>query len=147
MNLVQIHAAKLAGILASLLLALPPAATAQSISEETPPATCGNRLVTGITCSGRYCDNLQPICGTARHEIFDIRWSAFVSEEGNALARCNVANPFERVDWPAGEPLPAMVTSPSMKSVGASGSGSGSQRYCSGELGASSKRLCRCGCA
>lgn len=113
MNLVQIHAAKLAGITASLLLALPLQASAQAISEETPPATCGNRLVTGITCSGRYCDNLQPICGSARHEIFDIRWSAFVSEEGDALARCNVPNPFERGDWPAGEP--AFITGFSCK--------------------------------
>jgi hypothetical protein len=79
-------------------------AFAQPISEETPPATCGNRLVAGITCTGRYCDNIEAICGPGRRELYDIRWSKFVSEEGDAVAQCNVPNPFERGDWPAGEP-------------------------------------------
>lgn len=77
---------------------------AQSVSEETPPATCGNRLVAGITCAGSYCDNVTPICGSSRHELYDIRWSAFVSEEGDGTVGCNVSNPFERGDWPSGEP-------------------------------------------
>lgn len=93
-----------AAIFSFLMLAFGPSALAQAISEETPPATCGNRLVAGITCTGRYCDNIEPICGAVRHELYDIRWSKFVSEEGDAVANCNVSNPFERGDWPAGEP-------------------------------------------
>lgn len=86
------------------MLALGVAGTVLAISEETPPATCGNRLVTGITCGGSYCDNLTPSCGRTLHEIYDIRWTDFVSEEGDGVASCNVSNPFERGDWPAGEP-------------------------------------------
>ena len=78
--------------------------SAQSISEETPPISCGHLLVRGVTCTGRYCDNMKPICGAQRHEIYNIRWSKFVSEEGDATANCNVSNPYERGDYPAGEP-------------------------------------------
>ena len=75
-----------------------------TISEETPPTSCGNKLLTGITCSGGYCDNISPICGSVIRNIYDIRWSGFVSEEGTAVANCNVPNPFEKGDWPTGEP-------------------------------------------
>ena len=50
-------------------------------------------------------------------------------------------------DCDAGEPLPAIVTRPSMKSVGASGSGNGLQRSWSGVTGPLPKSLCRFGCA
>jgi hypothetical protein len=74
-----------------------------TISDETPPTSCGNKLVTGIKCAGRYCDNITPICGSVIRDIYDIRWSGFVSEEGSAVANCNVPNPFDRVDSPEGE--------------------------------------------
>lgn len=93
-----------ARLLSTLMLSLAVTGSALAISEETPPATCGNRLVTGITCDGRYCDKLTPSCGGTIHDIYDIRWTAFVSEEGSAVASCNVPNPFERGEWPAGEP-------------------------------------------
>jgi hypothetical protein len=88
-------------------------AFAKPISEETPPTSCGNKLVTGIKCTGKYCDNIAPICGSSVHEIYDIRWSGFVSEEGSAVASCNVSNPYERGDWPDGEP--AFITGFSCK--------------------------------
>src|SRR5690606_34493374 len=47
----------------------------------------------------------------------------------------------------AGEPLPAIVNSPSTKSAGCAGIGSGSQRNWSGVTGPSPKSLCRRGCA
>src|SRR6185437_15906094 len=47
----------------------------------------------------------------------------------------------------AGPPLPAIVTRPSTKSVGFSGSGSGSQRNWFGVAGASSKRLWSMACS
>lgn len=95
---------KIAFLLSVALLLTTISGFAQTISEETPPTTCGNRLVTGITCTGSYCDNITPICGSSAHEIYDIRWSGFVSEEGRAVASCNVSNPWERGDWPDGEP-------------------------------------------
>lgn len=76
----------------------------QTVSEETPPGTCGNRLVAGITCTGRYCDRIGLICGTTIRQLYDVKWTSFVSEEGSATASCNVSNPFERGDWPGGEP-------------------------------------------
>lgn len=94
---------KLRGALIALLGAAA-SAGAQSISEETQPGTCGNRLVAGVTCSGRYCDNMRLECGSGRHELYDIRWTPHVSEEGDATASFNVPNPWERGDWPAGEP-------------------------------------------
>lgn len=88
----------------TLVLSLGIAGSALAISEETAPATCGNRLVAGVTCDGRYCDNLTPICGGAIHEIYDIRWTRLVSEEGDGVAACHVSNPFERGDFAGGEP-------------------------------------------
>jgi hypothetical protein len=60
--------------------------------------------VAGIICRGGYCDNVEPICGTSIQEIYDIRWSRFVSEEDGGEVGCNVPNPYERGDWGAGEP-------------------------------------------
>jgi len=101
------------GLLLAALLFSVSGFAADTISEETPPTSCGNRLVVGITCKGSYCDNITPICGNAIHDIYDIRWSHFVSEEGSAVAKCNVTNPFERGDWPEGEP--AFITGFSCK--------------------------------
>ena len=91
------------GAFLALLIAAS-SAGAQSISEETSPGTCGKNLVAGITCNGSYCDNMTLICGSARNEIYDIRWTKHVSEEGEATAACHAPKPFERGDWPAGEP-------------------------------------------
>jgi len=93
------------GLTASLLvLFLGFEAPAQTISEETTPVSCGRNLVAGITCRGGYCDNITPICGGFNQDVYDIRWSQFVSEENGGEVSCNVTNPFERGDWPAGEP-------------------------------------------
>ena len=65
---------------------------AASVSDETPPSSCGNGLVAGISCAGSYCDNIKPICGpTGLHLIQDIEWTRFVSEEGTG-ASCSVVN-------------------------------------------------------
>ncbi|MEM7050177.1 MAG: hypothetical protein AAF604_10970 [Acidobacteriota bacterium] len=89
---------------AALLLACLPAG-AQRFSEENPPSTCGKNLLAGITCSGRYCDNLALRCGSRSYDLYDIEWSRrFVSEEGEGTASCHVSNPFERGDLPHGEP-------------------------------------------
>lgn len=75
-----------------------------TISDETPPTTCGNKLITGLKCAGGFCDNLTPVCGKVVRNIYDIRWTQFVSDEGGAVASCNVSNPYERGDYPNGEP-------------------------------------------
>lgn len=90
--------------IAALLLAGVGTAHAERISDETPPTSCGNRLLAGITCAGRYCDDITPICGGTVRDLYDIRWTRFVSEEGGGEMACNVSNPFERGDWPSGEP-------------------------------------------
>jgi hypothetical protein len=37
------------------------------ISEETPPATCARgSFISGIRCTGRYCDNIQISCARFR---------------------------------------------------------------------------------
>ncbi|MEM6793375.1 MAG: hypothetical protein AAF725_05305 [Acidobacteriota bacterium] len=81
------------------LLALCAAASpalSDSISEETPPITCGNQLLAGISCSGKFCDNIQPICGSGRYAIDDIFWTRFGSEEGRGEVSCEQGGPGER---------------------------------------------------
>jgi len=94
--------------LLALFLAVGLPLIASALSEETAPVTCGNRLLVGITCSGRYCDNITPICGSTRHDLFDIDWTKYVSEEGEATATCGVANPFDR--WEGASDPPAFIT-------------------------------------
>lgn len=82
-------------------------AMAQRTSEENQPATCGNRLIVGITCEGRYCDDITPICGDTTYEPYDIRWTTLVSEEGDGVADCHLLTPFEKADCPGG---PAFIS-------------------------------------
>ncbi len=59
------------------------AASLGPISEETPPAACdAGSFVSGITCQGRYCDNIQIFC--ARFPGADLgrtEWRPWISEE------------------------------------------------------------------
>ena len=92
----------MASLVLMLVFSLP--GFGQTVSEEGPPVTCGNRLVAGLTCSGRFCDNLTPICGAQVYDLYDIRWTGYVSEEGRGEVACNISNPVERGDLPRGEP-------------------------------------------
>jgi hypothetical protein len=61
------------------------------ISEETPPAVCwAGWFVSGIRCTGRYCDNIEITCtkipgGTVGA---DHRWTPWVSEKRTSTAWC-----------------------------------------------------------
>lgn len=98
---------KSAMILAAAVMSLHSLSSfADTISEETPPTSCGNKLVFGIKCSGRYCDNITPVCGFTTYKIYDVKWTKFVSEERGGTISCNVPNPSEKEhgNWGAGEP-------------------------------------------
>lgn len=75
-----------------------------AVSEETPPKSCGAQLLDGITCSGRYCDNIGLKCGPRVYNVYNWQWTRHVSEESGGRMNCNVRNPFDQVDAPAGEP-------------------------------------------
>ena len=66
--------------------------SAQAISEETPPGTCGNRLLAGVTCTGDFCDNIYLRCGTSSRLLYNVTWTGFVSEEGTGRASCYLRN-------------------------------------------------------
>jgi hypothetical protein len=70
----------------------------QITSDELAPVSCGNRLVAGITCTGRYCDNIKAICGGPAHQIYQMKWMPFVSEEGNAVTTCALPAFFGKAD-------------------------------------------------
>ena len=92
-----------------LALSLSTPGFAKSISDETPPTSCGNRLVAGIKCAGSYCAKITPLCGPHRgYGIHDVEWTGFYSEEGGATASCNVEDPRVKGDW-AVDP-PAFIT-------------------------------------
>ena len=60
------------------------AETRGSISEETPPATCDpGSFVTGVGCSGKYCDNIHISCKRFRDGAWGgtAYWMDWVSEE------------------------------------------------------------------
>ena len=89
-------------LFAVLVMGFAPAVHA--VSEETPPKTCGARLLSGIKCSGRYCDNIGLQCWPQVYNAYNWQWTRHVSEENGGQMNCNVTNPFERGDWPADEP-------------------------------------------
>jgi len=91
-------------VMVVVLQAMGFSAAALAVSEETPPTTCGARLMAGIKCSGRYCDNIKLKCGSEFREVWDWQWTKHVSEEHGGEVKCNVPNPFTKVDWPQGEP-------------------------------------------
>jgi hypothetical protein len=81
-------------ILATSVACSPVAAQTQvlgPISEETPPAVCwAGYFVTGIRCTGRYCDNIEITCtkipgGRAQASV---KWLPWVSEERPSTAWC-----------------------------------------------------------
>lgn len=77
----------------ALLLAALPAAMAQTVSEETPPVTCGNRLMAGLHCTGPYCDNMTRVCGETAQRVLNFDWTTFhVSEERPSTLACFVPN-------------------------------------------------------
>jgi hypothetical protein len=53
------------------------------ISEETPPATCNpGSFISGIRCTGSYCDNMTISCALFRGAALGrASWAAWVSEE------------------------------------------------------------------
>jgi hypothetical protein len=54
------------------------------ISEETPPAVCwAGWFVSGIRCTGRYCDNIEITCTKIPGATVgsNNRWTPWVSEE------------------------------------------------------------------
>jgi hypothetical protein len=54
---------------------------------EASPAICGSELVSGLRCSGRYCDNVALKC--SRQEVLGERsWSPYISDEGNGQFIC-----------------------------------------------------------
>ena len=61
------------------------------ISEETPPAVCwAGWFVSGIRCSGRYCDNIEITCTKIPGATVgsDNLWTPWVSEENSSPALC-----------------------------------------------------------
>lgn len=61
------------------------------ISEETPPAVCwAGWFVSGIRCSGRYCDNIEITCTKIPGATVgsDNRWTPWTSEENSSPAWC-----------------------------------------------------------
>jgi hypothetical protein len=61
------------------------------ISEETPPAICrSGSFITGIRCTGRYCDNIEITCTQLPGAMVgaDHRWTPWVSEESTSPAWC-----------------------------------------------------------
>ena len=61
------------------------------ISEETPPAVCKSGwFVSGIRCTGSYCDNIEITCSKLPGSSVgaDHRWTPWVSEESSSPAWC-----------------------------------------------------------
>ena len=58
-------------------------AQAQSFttSEEDPPIDCGDRIITDLSCEGRFCDNVTATCGGPSRGARAIEWSDRISEE------------------------------------------------------------------
>jgi hypothetical protein len=65
------------------------AETLGPISEETPPATCNpGAFISGIRCTGSYCDNITISCAPFRGAALGrASWTAWVSEE-QGLREC-----------------------------------------------------------
>jgi hypothetical protein len=60
------------------------------ISEETPPAICDpGAFISGIRCTGGWCDNIQISCARFRNAILGRgSWMPWVSEEGGGRREC-----------------------------------------------------------
>ena len=58
-------------------------------SEEFPPLECAaGRLVHGVECHGRYCDNIRLDCVSVTGSFGDSYWTSFFSEEGTNYRYC-----------------------------------------------------------
>ncbi len=58
-------------------------------SEESPPITCDrDGMVTGVGCSGGYCDNIAMYCEATGKDPQESYWSTYVSEEGTNYREC-----------------------------------------------------------
>lgn len=56
-------------------------------SEEFAPLQCvSGRLIRGVECQGRYCDNIRADCVDAGVTIVESSWTSYFSEEGNGSA-------------------------------------------------------------
>jgi hypothetical protein len=74
-----------ANVVVAQTLTLPP------ISEETPPAVCNSGwFVSGIRCTGPYCDNIEIFCTKLPGSTVgaDHRWTPWVSEESSSPGWC-----------------------------------------------------------
>jgi hypothetical protein len=54
---------------------------------EASPAVCGSGLVSGLRCSGRYCDNVALKCSNTGN-LGERSWLSYISEEGTTEAIC-----------------------------------------------------------
>jgi hypothetical protein len=58
-------------------------------SEEDPPRTCpAGYLVGGFRCTGRYCDNVAPLCRQVNSTTITGSWTRYFSEERPNSATC-----------------------------------------------------------
>src|SRR5690606_32440259 len=51
------------------------------------PAQCASGLVSGLRCTGRYCDNMALKCSSGQ-ALGERSWSPYFSEEGNSAFVC-----------------------------------------------------------
>ncbi len=54
---------------------------------EASPALCGSGLVSGLRCSGRYCDNVALKCSSNAF-LGERSWAPYVSDEGTTEYVC-----------------------------------------------------------
>jgi hypothetical protein len=59
-------------------------------SEENPPLECvSGRLVGGVDCAGRYCDNVSIDCLAVSATVGSSSWTSYFSEEGSNSRICS----------------------------------------------------------
>ncbi|WP_437311946.1 hypothetical protein [Sorangium sp. So ce388] len=60
-----------------------------STSDEHPPIECASaQLISGVECSGNYCDNIRVDCVPTAGSFGASSWTAFFSEEGTNYRIC-----------------------------------------------------------
>jgi hypothetical protein len=73
-------------------------------SEESSPISCTFSsasdfgAITGMKCTGSYCDNIKVECGhpESGHSLSDCFWTPWVSEEGGGMNYFSGAQTFEK---------------------------------------------------
>jgi hypothetical protein len=59
------------------------------VTDGTPPVTCNNgHLLTGVDCSGSYCDNKYLECESASTTMTTRSWTSYFSEESTSYRYC-----------------------------------------------------------